>query len=313
MTRANHRIVSLIASSTEITAALGFTDSLVGRSHECDFPPEVQKLPVVTQPTFPTAAPSGEIDKSVKALVEKGLSVYSVDADQLRSLCPSVVITQTQCEVCAVSLDDVERALGEWIELRPRIVSLEPNCLADVWADIRRVAAALDADVEGEALIRDLQQRMNAISKQVDKSSSRMTFVSIEWIEPLMTAGNWMPELVEMAGARNLLGTAGEHSPWMTWEDLVAANPDVLFISPCGFTIEQTRRDMHQLTERDGWDTLNAVRAGRVYLADGNQYFHRPGPRLVESLEILVEMLYPETFDFGHREGGWEPFISNGY
>ncbi|MBD3298247.1 MAG: ABC transporter substrate-binding protein [candidate division Zixibacteria bacterium] len=306
-----HRIVSLIASSTEITAALGCADHLVGRSHECDYPPDVQRLPVVTRPTFPTAAPSGDIDRSVKSLLEQGLSIYSVDVDLLRSLSPSVIITQTQCEVCAVSLGDVERALCEWIDSRPQIVSLEPNCLADVWSDIRRVAAALDAHDEGETLIRNLQHRIDAITEQVDDTPPELTFVSIEWIEPLMTAGNWMPELVDLAGACNLLGTAGEHSPWMTWEDLVTANPDVLFISPCGFTIEQTRRDMHKLTERDGWDSLKAVQTGRVYLADGNQYFHRPGPRLVESLEILAEMLDPGTFDFGHRGVGWEPLNPN--
>ncbi len=308
----NHRIISLIASSTEIAAALGFADSLVGRSHECDFPPAVQRLPVVTQPTFPTAASSGEIDKSIKSLIKKGLAVYSVDADLLRSLKPSVVITQTQCEVCAVSLSEVERAICEWIDSRPEIVSLEPNCLADVWSDIRRVASALDAQEDGEVLIRSLQDRVNAISGRVDDSLPPLTLVSIEWIDPLMTAGNWMPELVEIAGARNLLSTAGEHSPWMTWEDLIAVDPDVLLISPCGFTIEQTRRDMHRLTNRPGWDSLKAVQTGRVFLADGNQFFHRPGPRLVESLEILAEMLYPRIFDFGHRRDGWEPFNSNG-
>lgn len=300
------RVVPLIASATEVVAALGFADALVGRSHECDWPPEVTRLPAVTEPAFATDGTSYEIDQRVKAIVSEALSVYRVDAEALRALEPDVVVTQTQCEVCAVSLGDVEAALAEWTGgSRPTVVSLSPDSLADVLDDVRKVAAALGAPERGERLVASMRARMADVEARA-AGLERPSVACVEWIEPLMAAGNWMPELVRMAGGENLFGEAGVHSPWMEWEDLVDADPDVLFVSPCGFDLDRTRQEMPALTSRPGWSDLRAVRTGRVAMADGVSFFHRPGPRLVESLEILAEILHPETFAFGWREVAWE-------
>jgi iron complex transport system substrate-binding protein len=306
------RIVSLIASSTEIVCALGFENDLVARSHECDFPESVRRLPAVTAPKFDVDGSSAEIDARVKTIVAEALSVYRVDADRLRELRPDVVVTQSQCEVCAVSLRDVEEAVRDWVGARPgerppTIVSLQPNRLADVWDDVRRVAAALGAPERGDELVRRLRSRMEDVARRARAAAARPTIAAVEWIEPLMACGNWMPELVDMAGGVNLFGEAGKHSPWMTWDDVVAKDPDVLFVVPCGFDVDRTRRDMPALVGRPGWSDLRAVRRGRVVLADGNRYFNRPGPRLVESLEILAEALHPGEVDFGHRGVGWQP------
>ncbi len=300
------RILSLIASATEIVCALGFEGQLVGRSHECDFPASVQRLPICTAPKFPTEGSSSEIDQRVKAILQDGLSVYRVDAQMLRALRPNVIVTQTQCEVCAVSLSDVQQALGSWLGPSPQLVSLAPNALADVWTSIRQVAEALAVPERGSELIACLQQRMAAILEKTRTLPKRPTVACIEWIEPLMAAGNWMPELVEMAGGVNLLGVAGKHAPWMSWPELCAQNPEVLVVLPCGFEIERSRRDLSALTDQPEWPRLGAVQNQQVYLADGNQYFNRPGPRLVKSLEILAEILHPETFHFGHEGRGWQ-------
>jgi iron complex transport system substrate-binding protein len=301
------RVVSLIASATEIVCALGFEDQLVGRSHECDYPASVKRLPVCTEPKFNVDGSSRDIDQRVRAILQDALSVYRVHADVLRELRPDVIVTQTQCEVCAVSLRDVEQAIGDWLEPVPKIVSLAPDALADVWDDIRRVADALGAPDRGESLVRSLQERMNAIADRSRGLLTKPSVACVEWIEPLMAAGNWMPELVEMAGGVSAFGAAGQHAPRLTWEELRAADPDVILVQPCGFDIERSCRDLHFLTQRKGWSELRAVRAGRVYVADGNQFFNRPGPRLVESLEILAEVLHPGDFEFGHRGVGWQP------
>ncbi|HTU22820.1 MAG TPA: cobalamin-binding protein [Gemmataceae bacterium] len=300
------RIVSLIASTTEIVCALGFEDQLVGRSHECDHPQSVKRLPVCTQPKFDPDGTSYQIDQRVKAIVQEGLSVYRVDGEKLRELEPDVIITQSHCEVCAVSLRDVERAVCTWLQTCPQLVSLTPNALADVWTSIERVAEALKAPERGAELIQQLQRRMRVIEQWTEATERFPTVAAIEWIEPLMAVGNWMPELIEMAGGVNLFGVAGAHSPWMTWEELCEADPDVLVVLPCGFDIERTRRDMPVLTSKPEWSQLRAVGTGRVFLADGNQYFNRPGPRLVESLEILAEILHPDVFAFGHEGTGWQ-------
>jgi iron complex transport system substrate-binding protein len=301
-----HRIISLIASATEIVAALGFEDQLVGRSHECDYPPTVEHLPACSRPRIDVRGTSREIDERVKSVVRDALSVYEVDVEQLDRLAPTLIVTQTQCEVCAVSLQDVETAVCRMVGSRPRIISLEPNSLVDVWTDIRRVAEALGAQTRAELLIERLQLQLAELEARTGPLTKRPTIACIEWIDPLMAAGNWVPELVDIAGGVNLFGDAGRHSPWMTWDDLVSRDPDVIAIMPCGFDIERSRSEMPVLTSRPEWPRLKAVRAGRVYLTDGNQYFNRPGPRLVESAEILAELLHP-PIDFDHKGRGWQP------
>ncbi len=304
------RIISLIASATEIVCALGFEPQLIGRSHECDFPLIVKQLPICTSPKFAVEGLSYQIDQRVKAILQESLSVYRVDADLLEQLQPTHIITQAQCEVCAVSLKDVEAAVCQFTSSQPVIVSLEPNALADVWTDIRRVGSALNASTKAEALITDMQRRMREIAEKAKAIETRPTVAYIEWIEPLMAGGNWMPELIERAGGRNLFGEAGKHSPWMNWEELAASDPDVIFIAPCGFDIARTSEETHLLSSKPEWKQLKAVRQSSVFVADGNQYFNRPGPRLAESLEILAETIHPSQFNFGHENSGWIRLVS---
>jgi iron complex transport system substrate-binding protein len=282
----------LIASATETVHALGQFRFLVGRSHECDFPEDVAGLPVCTRPAISVSGDSREIDALVKDRLRAAISVYEVFPDVLERLQPTHIITQTQCEVCAVSLKDVEAALAAGVSSKPQIVPLHPNSLADVWDDIRRVAGALGITGRGEAVVDELKGRMCAISRRALSDRARPTVACIEWLEPLMAAGNWVPELVEMAGGVNLFGEPGKHSPWMSWEQLVAADPEVIVIMPCGWDPARTQPEMHWLTDRAEWTRLRAVRNGRVHLTDGNQYFNRPGPRLVDSLEILAGVLH---------------------
>jgi iron complex transport system substrate-binding protein len=304
------RVVSLLASATEIVAALGAVDLLVARSHECDFPPEVAHLPAVTAAQLDTRQPSGTIDREVKALLARALSIYRVDGDRLRELAADLIVTQTQCEVCAVTPADVEAALGAWTGTRPRILSLAPNALTDIFADIERVAAALARPERGTALVAGLRARMDAIATAAARLTLRPRVACLEWIEPLMAAGNWMPELVAMAGGDNLFGVAGRHSPWMNWDELAAADPDVILVLPCGFDIARTRCELPVLTRRPEWRALRAVRDDHIFLCDGNQYFNRPGPRVVESLEILAEILHPDRFQFGHQGSGWVRLVA---
>lgn len=300
------RIVSLISSATEIIHALGQTPNQVGRSHECDFPPDVAALPACTKPTIDIHADSREIDRAVKDRVRNALSVYEVFDEVLERLQPTHIITQTQCEVCAVSLRDVERSVASRLASRPKVISLTPNSLADVWDDIRRVADALEIVEHGASVVDYLQARMCAISDKARRAGARPRVACIEWQEPLMAAGNWMPELIEMAGGINLLGEPGKHSGYLQWTELVTADPDVIVISPCGFDLARTEQEMYWLTERPEWPRLRAVQNGRVYLADGNQYFNRPGPRLVETLQILSEILHPEIFHPEFENTRWK-------
>lgn len=303
-----HRIVSLLASATEIVAALGYRDQLVGRSHECDFPPDVLDLPVCTEAKIDVSGTSREIDEAVKQAVTDAMAVYRVFPDVLDRLEPTLIVTQTQCDVCAVSLKDVERAACEMVRSKPAIVALEPHGIGDIYNDIRSVGAALKDGAAAERLIDSLKTRLADLSQQIrERNLPRRSVGSIEWVEPLMAGGNWVPELVELVGAENCFGEARKHSPWMDWDDLLAKDPDVLVILPCGFDIPRTRAEMPALVEDPRWQQLKAVRDGQVYVTDGNQFFNRPGPRIVESAEILAEILYPDEFDFGHQGTAWQP------
>ncbi len=257
---AAHRIVSLIASATEIVTALGFEDQLVGRSHECDYPPSVERLPACSTSKVNIGASSWAIDDQVRSIVAEGLSVYRVDPDLLNQLAPTVIVTQTQCEVCAVSLKDVERAVCELVRSQPTIVSLEPMSLGDTWKDIRAVAAALDDQKRGECLVAELVGRLEAIRARTAALPTRPSVACIEWIDPLMTAGNWVPELVDIAGGTNLFGQAGRHSGYVETEQLTKADPDVIVIMPCGFDIDRARHEMPALASRHTWSQLAAVK-----------------------------------------------------
>ena len=298
------KVLSLIASSTEIVYALGCGDNLVGRSHECDFPEEVKSLPHCTQPRFEVEGSSKEIDDRVKATLQSALSVYEVDEVMLADLDPDIIITQSQCEVCAVSLDDVESAVESLSGRKPKIISLQPNSLADIWNDIKVVSRGLDVEDRGLQLIKTMKDKIQKLNQSV-KDLPIQTVACIEWIDPLMAAGNWVPTLVELAGGQNLFGEAGKHSPWMDFEALKAKDPDVIIVMPCGYNISKTIQEMKVLTDHPQWESLNAVKQARVYITDGNQYFNRPGPRIIDSLEILMEILHEGKFDFSHHKSGW--------
>jgi iron complex transport system substrate-binding protein len=301
------RIVSLLPSATEIVHALGYGEHLVGRSHECDHPASVSDLPICSRARIPVDVSSSEIDRSVKAIVSQGLSVYEIDEETLRAVAPDFIVTQTQCEVCAVSERDVALAVANWLDGQGEIVSLNPNRLEDVWADIIRVATAFGDRRSGEDVVAMLGERMTEIQQRVAAREHSPRVALIEWIEPLMAGGNWMPELVDMAGGHNLISEAGKHSPWMAIEALSESDPDVIVVAPCGFGLERTRSEMSPLTESAQWQALRAVNAGRVYLTDGHHFFNRPGPRLVESLEILTELLHPDIVEARHRGQAWMP------
>jgi iron complex transport system substrate-binding protein len=300
-----HRVVTLLASATEVVCALDRGDRLVARSHECDHPPWVKRLPAVTAPRIDTAAPSAEIDQGVRTLIAQALSVYTVDVEKLAALEPDLLVTQVQCEVCAVSLKDVEEAVRAGLPSRPRVVSMRPDALADVWTDMRAIASALGVPERGVQLVTRLRARMRGIAERA-RGRTRPRVACIEWLSPLMVAGNWTPELIELAGAEDALGKAGSHAGPLELAQLAAADPDAIFITPCGFDLARTRAELPALTGQPGWDALRAVREGRVFLGDGNALFNRPGPRVAETLECLAEALHPGAYRFGHEGKGWE-------
>ena len=311
------RILSLLASATEIVCALGFGSRIVGRSHECDYPPEIQGLPQVTSPRFAVTGSSRSIDDQIKSIVRAAdsldaLGVYSVSTARLRELRPTHIVTQVQCEVCAVSQREVERAVAQVSGLEPVIVSLQPDSLEDVFQGFVDVAAALGDRDAGTRLVGQVRASMQAVADSLPAGRSEPRVAVIEWMDPLMAAGNWTPELVEMAGGRNLLGRSGEHSEQISFESLRKADPDVIVVSPCGFDIARTLQERSVLEGRSGWQSLRAVQAGSAFVADGNQYFNRPGPRVVDSLQILAEILHSGKVDYGHFGSGWVRWADGG-
>ncbi|WP_298920355.1 cobalamin-binding protein [uncultured Nostoc sp.] len=307
MTDSNVRIVSLIPSGTEILATLGLVNAIVGRSHECDYPPEIQNRPICTQARLNSNASSSQIHDDVNNLLQSALSIYEIKTDVLEQLQPTHILTQDQCDVCAVSLDEVEKAVATLIHSKPQIISLQPNILQDVWADIERVGNTFKVDsvkvLENlEARVKICQQRIQGLSL-----NEVPTVACIEWTDPLMIAANWIPELVNLAGGHSLFSLTGQASPILPWETLIASNPDIIVFMLCGFDLNRTRQEANLLTQRSDWEKLHATQSGRVYITDGNSYFNRSGPRLVDSLEILAEILHPEIFQYGYKGTGWEP------
>jgi iron complex transport system substrate-binding protein len=299
------RIASLLPSATEIVCALGLADHLVGVSHECDHPAEIAGRPVLTAPKIDPRGPSGEIDAAVRGLVRDGLSVYRIDAAALRAARPDLIVTQDQCQVCAVSLAEIEQAARALLEAPARIVSLRPSRLDDILDDFARVAAAAEVPERGAALIAASRERLDRIRRAVAPARSRPRVACIEWIEPLMVAGNWVPEMVALGGGTYELVAGGAHSPAITWETLVDAQPDVVIVMPCGFDLAQTRRELSLLTRRPEWRALPAVRNGRAYAIDGNAYVNRPGPRIIDSAELLAGLIQP-GFCASFMPAGWE-------
>ncbi len=313
------RVVSLLASATEMIAALGCLDQLVGRSHECDYPSEVLQLPLVSTVQIDVNATSEQIDAQIKQLARtkdavrdnalKALSIYAIDTNLLQQLQPDIIFTQTQCEVCAVSERDVLQALQQVASIQPRIVSLAPYCLSDVWVDLIRVGEALERKEQAQQLANKYQERLNLLAQTTATLGAKPRVAILEWLDPLMAAGNWTPELLNYAGGSTVFGRVGEHSPWLTWEELRAANPDVLILSPCGFALERTMQDISLLQHHPLWPELQAVQQQRVYAIDGNYYLNRSGPRLVESAELLAHVLWGERLTINVDETAWRSII----
>jgi len=305
------RIVSLLPAATEWICVFGGAEHLVGRSHECDYPDRVQDVPVVTGPTYDAAGDSAAIDEAVQDQLQNGLSLYEVDLDRLRALEPDLIVTQDQCEVCAVSLPELESQLGAWTGGTPEVVSMQPQTLKAVLDEALRLARTMETLDAAMEVIANLETGLRVLRDKigVDRDTNPQSLPSVacvEWLEPLMVAGHWMPDVVEMAGGRALLGTPGTPTEPVEWDDLRAADPDVLALMPCGFTIDETRRDLHYLTECPGWDGLTAVQQRRVALLDGNAYFNRPGPRLYRAIEVLASVLHPEALDPEPDIADWE-------
>lgn len=281
------RIASLIASATEMVAALGKASQLVGISHECDWPKEaVQGRPVLTRPKLDVTRNSLDIHKDVQAIVTKGLAVYDIDVEQLKKVKPDVIITQDQCQVCAVTYEDVVKATQTCLEADCKIVTLHPDSLDDIFEDILKVGEALGVQKRAEALVKKLRGQMAAVAQKTKNLRPRPRVVCLEWLNPLMVAGNWIPGMVEMAGGIHGITQKGDHTKVIEWQELKAYDPDLLLVMPCGFKIEQSLREL------ENWKDL----PGKVFVVDGNTYMNRPGPRILESLYILAGLFWPDWF-----------------
>ncbi|MGB8346417.1 MAG: cobalamin-binding protein [Ktedonobacteraceae bacterium] len=310
------RIVSLLASATEMIYALGCQDQLVGRSHECDYPPEVQSLPVVSKVQIDINTSSAQIDTQIRELARnaltpesaaiKALSIYAIDVELLQTLRPDVIFTQTQCEVCAVSERDVTAALQQLTGLRPRVVSLSPYWLDDVWNDVLRVGEALERKEQAEHLVSGYRKSLSHLRETTATFGGRPRVTVLEWLDPLIAAGNWTPELVAYAGGEHVLGQDGLHSSLLTWDELQRTDPDVLILSPCGYSLERALEDVPLLQQRPEWRTLHAVQKGRVSAIDGNQYINRSGPRLVESAMLLARAIWGEQLGIAVDDAAWQ-------
>lgn len=287
-----HRIVSLLASATEILCALGLADRLVAISHECDYPPEVLDRPRVTSTAIRAELDSAAIDEQVGRMHAAGEPLYQVDEARLAALEPDLIVTQAQCDVCAVNYADVLRLAQQRLPGTP-VLALNPARLGDLLTDIEHVGEATGRQAEARRFIASLQHRIDAVRTQTAAipPGERPLVACIEWIEPLYLAANWMPELIELAGGRQPFSQAGDRSVVSRWEEVLQADPEVIIVMPCGFDLARTLAECRRLTTRPGWQQLRAVRQNRVYAVDGNVYFNRSGPRLVDSLELLAKLL----------------------
>lgn len=288
------RIVSLYPAATEIICGLGLQSSLVGVSHECDFPAEIQSLPRVTRCLIPADATSGEIDRIVSERMAQQLPLYEVDRPRLLELKPDLVITQSLCRVCAINENDIVEALDP---AHPtQIKALSATTLAEVLESIETLGFLVERVAKAREIINALNDRVSQVQAAIKASQAKPRVVMLEWLDPLFSAGHWSPELIRLAGGEEVLGEAGQLSRKIDWQDVIQARPDVLLIACCGYSIERTKVDMDHLVSRSGFAELPAVRGGRVFLGDGNAFFNRPGPRLVDTLEMVAECLHPESF-----------------
>jgi iron complex transport system substrate-binding protein len=284
----------MLPAATEIVGALGLMDHLVGVSHECDYPEEANQRPRITHcEIYGQGLSAAAIDEWVSERLRSGSSLYTLDEQTLRALAPDLILTQRLCDVCAPAYDSVE-AMARTLPSKPRVLSLEPTCLGDILDNVAAVACAMEHPDRGAALCRRLEGRIAEVHNAGAGLQPRTTFM-MEWTEPIFNSGHWNPELIELAGGKPVLSPAREHSVRIPWEDLRTADPEVLVIACCGHKVERTLEDMPILEALPGWHRLQAVRNRRIFVADGSAYFSRPGPRIIDSLEMLVSMIHPEV------------------
>jgi iron complex transport system substrate-binding protein len=288
------RIVSLLPSATEILFALGLCDSVVGVSHECDFPAQARSRRVVIRSRIPHDAAPGEVDRLVREFVARGESLYSVDGDALRELAPDVIVTQDLCQVCAASPDDLADALSS-LRPQPQIISLNPHNLADVCKDILTIGDATDRADAARELVTQFEARISAVSDAVAGITARPKVVCLEWLVPFYVGGHWVPEMVERAGAQEVLARANHRSFSVPVEDVIAAAPDVILVMPCGYDADQAAAEYRAMQFPPEWSAVPAVRGASVFALDANGYFSRPGPRLADGVETLAHILHPQS------------------
>ncbi len=304
------RIISLLASGTEMVCGLGLADRLVAISHECDYPPEVLHLPRVTGTRIDVNASSKAIDDVVREMSVDQSALYEIDEQQIAELAPDLIITQAQCDVCAVRYEDVVSAINRYPALsNTNIVALNPLTFDDIFRDIRMVAEACEATTAGECCLRELRERVDVVHTRGQQLATRPRVIGIEWLEPIMIAGNWMPEMIELTGGEAILAAAGKHSPYTAWEQIQAADPDVILIMPCGFDLPRTLAELDVLTTLPGWDATPAARNNHIFAVDGNAYFNRSGPRMVDSLEILASFVQGREMSEQIPSGVWQQVI----
>ncbi len=299
------RIASLLPSATEIVCALGLTENLVGISHDCDYPPEIRSKPVLSEAIVTTALPSGVIDARIREQVHKGKSVYHLDETQLAALQPDLILTQELCEVCAPSYTLVAHA-AKVLEGQTKLVSLEPLVVADILETIRMVGTLTGTSERAHTLVTALEARINRV-KATTAGLTPPRVACLEWLDPVFVAGHWVPEMVELAGGRDMLGRPGQPSFVVDWDAVRAAAPEILILMPCGFDVPRIRDELNLLEQRDGWADLPAVRTKQVYLTDASAYFSRPGPRIAQGIEILAAILHPEAFAHTLPPGAFAP------
>ncbi len=302
------KIISLLPAATEIICALGLENQLVGRSHECDYPSTVKNLPVCSSAKFLPGSSSSEIDRQVREILSESLSIYTIDKELLRSIAPDIIITQAQCEVCAVSLKDVELSLSNLLEKDCQVISLQPQGLSDIYSDIEKLANQLGVATTGAYLLELFEERINIIHHKLKFITEKPKVACIEWLSPLMIAGNWTPEIIEIAGGVPVLTEKGTHSAYVSFEEIQKEDPDIIVLMPCGFPVDRTLQEISIMLELPGWSALRAVQQNRIYITDGNQYFNRSGPRITDSIEIMAEIINQKQFFFGYEGEGWIRF-----
>jgi iron complex transport system substrate-binding protein len=304
-----HRIVSLLPAATEMAAALGLMDQVVGVSHECDFPDEANTRPRVTHcPVHNAALTSGEVDEWVRHTLRDNGTIYTIDEPLLRELRPDMILTQKLCDVCAVGYGTVAR-LGKSLPGPPQVVNLEPSSLSDIFDDIRRVADVCGVPERAERLIARLSERVETVRQRAARTTSRPRCFLIEWVDPPFCSGHWGPELVEIAGGDDPLGRKHQPSVQIDWQKVLAARPEVIVLALCGYNIDRARRDYEILQGFPDFNSLPAAQSGDVYVVDASAYFARPGPRIVDSLEILAGILHPTEFPEFVSHGADDPRV----